>query len=57
MWGDRQMEGVGGDAGMGVTCDSSDCFSAEELIVLNGSFLGGNCSVACRCYGNRMFNE
>ena len=57
MWGDRQMDSVGGDAGMGGTCDSSDCVSAEELIVLNRSFLGGNCSVACRCYGNRMFNE
>ena len=35
MWGGRQKEGVGGDAGMGGRCDSSDCVSAEELIVLN----------------------
>ena len=57
MWGDRQMEGVGLDAGMEGRCDSSDCVSAEELIVLNRSFSGGNYSMARRCYGNRMFNE
>ena len=51
------MEGVGGDVGMGGRCDLSDCVSAGELIGLNRAFLGGNCSMACSCYGNRMFNE
>lgn len=35
--------------------DLSDCVLTEELIVLNRSFLGGNCSMARGCYGNRMF--